>query len=69
MESWCSPAVTCKAAEADSSLSTRYFHRQTLDPGAAAEAGQGGNAVYSLQQSAHKNSWFRRLSVVREAPS
>jgi hypothetical protein len=44
------------------------FHRQTLDAGHPAEAGQGGNGLDILEQGAHEISLFRRV-VTRKALS
>jgi hypothetical protein len=51
------------AAQAYRPLLACDFHRQALDPGDPAEAGQGGNPLNILEQSLHKNPlWTDFLS-------
>ena len=53
-----SDAYAALAAQADSPLGAGHFHRQPLDPGDPAKAGQGGNGLDILEQSAHEISLF-----------
>ena len=50
-----SDSYAALAAQADGPHGARHFHRQALDPGHPAEAGQGGDGFDILEQRAHQN--------------
>ncbi len=54
-------AYAALAAQADGPLRPRHFHRQPLDTGDPAKAGQGGNGLNILEQSAHQNPFKEAL--------